>query len=134
MLQSCGSWARPKSLRAICGYITGNSEEPRTTNLRLPPGGTRATRKPFRFLMGDQPQYIHDNTDDEISHAAFIRAYLASRGASTAERDLLNGPHFRTLPGSTATGSSGKNRLKSADELSGKSFQTIIAARSSSAF
>jgi hypothetical protein len=54
---------------------------------------------------------VHDNTDDEITHAAFIRNYLASRGASTADLDLLNGHTFRTLPGSTAQGSSGKLRL-----------------------
>src|SRR5437879_6151768 len=29
---------------------------------------------------GDQPQYIADNTDDEISHAALLNAYLASKG------------------------------------------------------
>jgi hypothetical protein len=32
------------------------------------------------ILDGDQPQYISDNTDDEISHAAFLNAYLASKG------------------------------------------------------
>lgn len=63
------------------------------------------------ILDSDMAQYIHDNTDDEITHAAFIRNYLASRGASTADLDLLNGHTFRTLPGSTATGSSGKLRL-----------------------
>src|SRR5579862_1785462 len=46
------------------------------------------------------PQYIHDNTDDEISHATFINAYLASRGAEPVNLD-----QFRTLEGSKATGS-----------------------------
>jgi Ferritin-like domain len=32
------------------------------------------------ILDGDQPQYIADNTDDEMSHAAFLNAYLASKG------------------------------------------------------
>jgi len=32
------------------------------------------------ILDGDQPQYIADNTDDELSHAAFLNAYLASKG------------------------------------------------------
>lgn len=32
------------------------------------------------ILDGDQPQYISDNTDDELSHAAFLNAYLASKG------------------------------------------------------
>jgi hypothetical protein len=31
------------------------------------------------ILDGDQPQYISDNTDDEISHAAFLNAYLKSK-------------------------------------------------------
>src|SRR5258707_4033548 len=45
------------------------------------------------------PQYIHDNTEDEISHFKFINAYLMSKGAATVNLDK-----FRTLPGSTATG------------------------------
>src|SRR5437764_2399485 len=32
------------------------------------------------ILDGDQPQYVADNTDDEMSHAAFLNAYLASKG------------------------------------------------------
>jgi Ferritin-like domain len=32
------------------------------------------------ILDGDQPQYIADNTDDELSHAAFLNAYLKSKG------------------------------------------------------
>jgi hypothetical protein len=35
----------------------------------------------LQILDGDQPQYISDNTDDELSHAAFLNAYLASKGA-----------------------------------------------------
>src|ERR1700675_3430846 len=31
-------------------------------------------------LDGDMPQYISDNTDDEISHVAFLTAYLKSKG------------------------------------------------------
>src|SRR3984893_16170856 len=33
------------------------------------------------ILDGDMPQYIHDNTDDEISHEAFLSNYLESKGA-----------------------------------------------------
>src|SRR4029077_7557725 len=32
-------------------------------------------------LDGDMPQYIADNTDDEISHHAFLNNYLESKGA-----------------------------------------------------
>jgi hypothetical protein len=58
------------------------------------------------------PQYIHDNTDDEFSHARFLNAYLASKGATP-----VNLEPFRTLPGSTATGSSGKPRLTNLMQL-----------------
>jgi hypothetical protein len=57
-------------------------------------------------LDADMAQYIHDNTDDEFTHQNFLNAYLASKGAET-----VNLEPFRTLQGSTATGSSGKLRL-----------------------
>jgi Ferritin-like domain len=50
-------------------------------------------------LDGDMIQYISDNTDDEMSHAAFLNAFLASVGAQPVNLDA-----FRTLPGSSATG------------------------------
>ena len=34
----------------------------------------------LEILDGDQLQYIADNTDDEMSHAAFLNAYLKSKG------------------------------------------------------
>jgi len=34
----------------------------------------------LQILDGDQLQYISDNTDDEISHGAFLNAYLKSKG------------------------------------------------------
>jgi hypothetical protein len=58
------------------------------------------------ILDPDGPQYITSNTNDEISHATFINAYLESRGA-----EPVNFTQFETLQGSTATGSSGKPRL-----------------------
>jgi hypothetical protein len=80
-------------------------------------GGNAAYISALQILDGDMPQYITDNTDDEFSHQAFIRAYLVSKGFSTADIDLLAGPTFRTLPGSTATGSSGKKRLTNLTQL-----------------
>jgi hypothetical protein len=80
-------------------------------------GGNPLYTDALTILDGDMAQYIHDNTDDEITHAAFIRDYLASRGASTADLDLLNGHTFRTLKGSSAQGSSGKLRLTNLTEL-----------------
>ncbi|HEV3098337.1 MAG TPA: hypothetical protein VGY75_01340 [Candidatus Udaeobacter sp.] len=80
-------------------------------------GGNAPYTAALQILDGDMPQYISDNTDDEFSHQAFIRAFLVSRGASTADIDLLAGPTFRTLPGSTAAGSSGKMRLTNLTQL-----------------
>src|SRR5262245_35946796 len=43
----------------------------------LPGGsGNRAYRKALSVLDDDIPKYIHDNADDERSHAKFINAYL----------------------------------------------------------
>jgi len=66
----------------------------------------------LQVLDADFPQYIHDNTDDEITHFTFLNAYLRSKGA-----DPLSLEQFRTLPGSTATGSSGKPRLTNLMQL-----------------
>jgi hypothetical protein len=57
-------------------------------------------------LDSDGPQYIASNTLDEVSHATFLNAYLASKGA-----EQVNFDEFRTLEGSKATGSSGIKRL-----------------------
>src|SRR5216110_3249314 len=58
------------------------------------------------------PQYIHDNTEDEISHFTFIDAYLASKGA-----DPVNLDKFRTLPSSKATGAQQTGRLTNLMQL-----------------
>jgi hypothetical protein len=63
-------------------------------------------------LDGDFDQYIHDNTDDEITHFTFLNAYLRAKGAAPANLE-----QFRTLPGSTAAGSSGKPRLTNLMQL-----------------
>ena len=42
-----------------------------------PESGYRAG---LEILDEDQPQYISDNIDDEMSHAAFLNAYLKSKG------------------------------------------------------
>jgi len=92
-------------------------ETPRGESAPVFSGGNAVYTAGLVLLDGDMPQYITDNTDDEFSHQAFIRAYLVSKGASTADIDLLAGPTFRTLPGSTATGSSGKKRLTNLTQL-----------------
>ena len=60
----------------------------------------------------DNPQYIHDNTDDEFTHQNFLNAYLESKGFAP-----VNLEKFRTLSGSEATGSSGKLRLTNLMQL-----------------
>jgi hypothetical protein len=78
------------------------------------PGGSGnpAYTAALSVLDGDMAQYIHDNTDDEFTHQNFLNAYLVSKGA-----DPVNLEPFRTLPGSTATGSSGKLRLTNLMQL-----------------
>jgi|SRR6516225_5162493 hypothetical protein len=65
------------------------------------PGGTGipAYTADLVKLDSDMPQYIHDNTQDEITHHQFLNAYLVSNGAAPANLDP-----FRKLMGSTATG------------------------------
>jgi Ferritin-like domain len=78
------------------------------------PGGSGnpAYTAALAVLDADMAQYVHDNTDDEFTHQNFLNAYLASKGA-----DTVNLEPFRTLPGSTATGSSGKLRLTNLTQL-----------------
>jgi Ferritin-like domain len=69
-------------------------------------GGNAAYMAALSNLDADMPQYIADNTDDELSHAAFLNAYLQSKGA-----DPVNLDQFRTLPSSKATGANQIGRL-----------------------
>jgi hypothetical protein len=41
--------------------------------------GIPPTLGALQILDGDMPHYVHDNTDDEINHAAFLKAYVESR-------------------------------------------------------
>jgi hypothetical protein len=65
------------------------------------PGGTGNPdyTEALEVIEDEMGDYIHDNTDDEITHHQFLNAYLVSKGAAAAN---LNA--FRTLMGSTATG------------------------------
>ncbi len=66
----------------------------------------------LQVLDGDMPQYIVDNTDDEISHHRFLNNYLASKGARTI--DLSS---FAILPPSQATGVPQTGRLTNLKQL-----------------
>jgi hypothetical protein len=75
-------------------------------------GGNSLYTAALQILDGDMPQYIHDNTDDENSHAAFLANYLESKGAEPA--DLSK---FRVLPSSKAAGALDKGRLTNLTQL-----------------
>jgi hypothetical protein len=80
------------------------------------PGGSGNTpyTVALQKLDGDMPQYIHDNTDDEFTHQNFLNAYLVSKGADPVSLESFRTPN---VPGSTATGSSGKLRLTNLTQL-----------------
>jgi hypothetical protein len=69
-------------------------------------GGSAPYTAALKQLDGDMDQYIHDNTEDEITHFTFINAYLVSKGAQPVNLD-----QFRTLPSSKATGAQQIGRL-----------------------
>ena len=66
----------------------------------------------LEVLDGDMPQYISDNTDDEISHHRFLNNYLASKGAKTIDLS-----EFATLPPSQVTGVPQNGRLTNLKQL-----------------
>lgn len=75
-------------------------------------GGNAVYTQALLPLDSDMPQYIHDNTEDELSHETFINAYLASKGAETVSLD-----QFRTLPSSKATGANQIGRVTNLMQL-----------------
>ena len=68
--------------------------------------GNPAYGEALAVLDEDMNQYIEDNTDDELSHADFLNAFLMSVGAQPVNLDA-----FRTLPSSQATGAQQIGRL-----------------------
>src|SRR6267378_3073075 len=77
-----------------------------------PTGGNPLYLQDLVPLDGDMSQYIHDNTEDELTHQVFINKYLASKGAPTVNLD-----QFRTLPSSKATGANQFGRLTNLMQL-----------------
>jgi hypothetical protein len=75
--------------------------------------GSPAYAQALSNIDDDMAQYIHDNTQDEMTHEVFINAYLASRGEQTVNLD-----HFRVLPSSQASGAQQIGRLTNLTELS----------------
>jgi hypothetical protein len=66
----------------------------------------------LQVLDGDMPQYIADNTDDEISHHRFLNNYLQSKGGKPI--DLSS---FAILPPSGVTGVPQTGRLTNLTQL-----------------
>jgi hypothetical protein len=74
--------------------------------------GSAAYTTALEVLDSDMPQYIHDNTEDEMTHFQFLNAFLVSKGETPANLD-----QFRTLPGSQATGAQQIGRLTNLMQL-----------------
>jgi hypothetical protein len=74
--------------------------------------GNKPYTDDLNSIDNDMSQYIHDNTDDEFSHAAFLNVYLQSKNAPQVSLEK-----FRNLDGSHATGSSRKKRLTNLMQL-----------------
>jgi Ferritin-like domain len=66
----------------------------------------------LQVLDGDMPQYIADNTDDEISHHRFLNNYLQLKGAKPIDLS-----QFATLPPSQVTGVPQTGRLTNLRQL-----------------
>jgi hypothetical protein len=77
-----------------------------------PNPGNPAYIAALQNLDGDMPQYISDNTDDEISHREFLNAYLKSKGAQPIEFR-----QFETFPPTKAAGALGNRRLTNLQTL-----------------
>jgi len=77
-----------------------------------PNPGNPAYVAALQQLDGDMPQYISDNTDDEISHRDFLNAYLMSKGAQP-----IDFKQFETLQSPNVTGAQNIGRLTNLQTL-----------------
>src|SRR6516164_1916020 len=77
-----------------------------------PTGGNSLYMQDLLPLDSDMSQYIHDNTEDELTHEVWINNYLVAHGAAPANLDA-----FRTLPSSKATGAHQIGRLTNLMQL-----------------
>src|SRR5229473_3277742 len=74
--------------------------------------GSPAYAAAVAVLDSDMAQYIHDNTENEMTHELFLNAYLVAHGAAPANLEP-----FRTLPSSKATGAQQIGRLTNLMQL-----------------
>ncbi|MCU1272188.1 MAG: hypothetical protein JWN74_3482 [Acidobacteriaceae bacterium] len=75
-----------------------------------PTGGNAPYTNAVSQLDGDMAQYIHDNTEDELTHETFINAFLVSKGAPPVSLE-----QFRTLDSSSRA--TGANRIPRLTDL-----------------
>src|SRR5437762_10048142 len=61
------------------------------------PGGSgnEAYTDALEVIEDEMQDYIHDNTDDEITHHTFLNAYLVSKGAAPANLDAFRSEERR---------------------------------------
>lgn len=78
------------------------------------PGGSGnpAFTEALMVLEEESDIYIHDNTENEMTHELFLNAYLEDHGAAPANLEM-----FRTLPSSKATGAQQIGRLTNLMQL-----------------
>jgi hypothetical protein len=94
--------------------LGGSTTQPNASPIDLPfPTGLASLYiTGLQQLDGDMPQYIADNTDDELSHESFLKNYLASKGAEIA--DLTP---FKNITPSQVTGVPSDPRLTNLTQL-----------------
>src|SRR5204863_494222 len=74
--------------------------------------GSPAYTEALKQLDEDMDVYIHDNTENEMTHELFLNAYLVAHGKQPANLD-----RFRTLPSSQAAGAQQIGRLTNLMQL-----------------
>jgi len=94
--------------------LGGAVNQPGASPIDLPfPTGLAGTYiTALQQLDGDMPQYIADNTDDELSHSSFLNNYLAAKGIESA--DLTP---FKNIKPSQVSGVPGDGRLTNLTQL-----------------
>ena len=74
--------------------------------------GNPAFKEALENIDEDNPDYVDQNTANEVSHHSFINAFLEQNGAPPVNLD-----QFRKLPSSEATGAQDIGRLTNLTEL-----------------
>jgi len=94
--------------------LGGATTQPHASPIDLPfPTGLAGTYiTALQQLDGDMPQYIADNTDDELTHSSFLSNYLAARGIESA--DLAP---FKNITPSQVSGVPSDGRLTNLTQL-----------------